>query len=130
MNSGAFKAGAFAIVELCRAAAAFLVVFTHYWANDPAAPKWWLFTHTLESLVSEGKAVGISKGGYPSTYLLAAEHVSEFLLTGQMPAYKGYFVVGEDYVDAGGNTWGLEVDSDKANFLRSGDMLVVEAWDS
>jgi len=46
MNSGAFKAGAFAIVELCRAAAAFLVVFTHYWANDPAAPKWWLFTHT------------------------------------------------------------------------------------
>ena len=40
------KNGEFAIIEMCRAVAAALVVFTHYCGNLPDARSWWLFAHT------------------------------------------------------------------------------------
>ena len=85
-------------------------------------------TDWLDRLVDEGKAIRLSRNGYPSRYVAKAGDVLPLIENGP-PDHIGPAVVGDDYflpADWRGKVW---IDRKKLAACPSDKTLTIDAWD-
>ena len=83
----------------------------------------------LDVLVEQGLAEQLQAGGYPTAYKVAAEHVLPQLRANQLPSHHGPIVLGDDYVDLGGQNTNIKLNQAAISACHDDDVLLVEAWD-
>ena len=83
----------------------------------------------LSALENEGKALCVSRHGYPTRFHVAAEHVMPYLRSGHAPLHDGPEVIGDDYVTPRGWSSPMTIHIERLVACDVKDMLVVDAWD-
>lgn len=83
----------------------------------------------IRNLAAEGKATVTAEGGYPTRFQTPAKNLMGFLKAGRPPAGHRKFVIGDDYIDSGSESWGIKIDEKEIDALNPEDILTIEAWD-
>lgn len=97
-------------------------VFIARWTTSVFGLKW------LDQLVKDKKAIDLGGNGYPCKYSVAAGVLLP-IIKGGLPANDSPQVFGDDYVLPEGWSGDIEWNQHEVVSCRSGDQLLVEAWD-
>ena len=82
----------------------------------------------LDQLVKDGLAQDLGGNGYPDRYSAKAAVILPMVVP-VLPNYEGKFVIGDDYVLAGGEHWGIKLNQSKIDACSPEETLIIEAWD-
>ena len=82
----------------------------------------------LDQLVKDGLAQDLGGNGYPCRYSAKAAVLLPRVVP-VLPNYEGKFVIGDDYVLAGGEHWGIKLNQSKIDACSPEETLIIEAWD-
>jgi hypothetical protein len=85
-------------------------------------------TDWLDQLVEQGKAVHLSRGGYPDRYTALAGDVLPLLRDG-VPDHAGMTIIGDDDVTPAGWKGKITLHRDRMDACPSDQMLTIDAWD-
>ena len=82
----------------------------------------------LDELAKQGLAQDLGGNGYPNRYSAKAAVLLPRVVP-VLPNYEGKFVIGDDYVLAGGEHWGIKLNQSKIDACSPEETLIIEAWD-
>ncbi len=83
----------------------------------------------LEELAKSGIARRLTRGGYPTTYTVAARDLLPLLGGGMPPKHSDFPVIGDDYVMPSGWVGNIKMYSTRMAACQPDELLSVAAWD-
>lgn len=83
----------------------------------------------LDALEREDKARCVSRHGYPTRFLVGAQHVLPYLRSGQPPLHDGPEIIGDDYVMPRGWSGPMMVRNQRLLSCDVTELWTVDAWD-
>jgi hypothetical protein len=92
------------------------------WQSEVGGLQW------LDALVKTGEAINLGGNGYPFHYTAQAEHLISTIVDGP-PAARQTWLNGQDDVVTSQWDGKTIIDHAAANDCRSGEWLLIEAWD-